>query len=437
MRRSALLLSALLLAGAADTHAQEPSTAFVGATVLPMDGSPPIVDGTVVVRGDRIASVGPRASTSIDGARVVDVSGRWIVPGLWDMHVHALYDPALTDRLLALFVANGVTGIRDMGGRLDVLQDARARIAAGTLLAPRIFAAGPVLDGPEPVIPEISWRVATAAEGRAAVDSVAAAGVDFVKIYTLLPRDAFFGVIERARELGLPVAGHVPADVTPIEAARAGMRSIEHLRSEIEPYCSRAEPAACGELFAVFLEEGTWQTPTLAVRRNRAFLNDSTEVWRPYLRHAPASLLEEWRAQRAGRMERGEAYFVGARAHHADEVFVTRRLDEAGIPILAGSDAGALFSLHGFTLHDELALLVEAGLEPIDALRAATKEAARYLGVGGFLGAIAPGMKADLVVLDADPLADIRTTQRIHAVVLDGRLLTRADLDRLLEGGEP
>jgi len=433
MRPIPLLL--VLLAVVSVARAQEPATAFVGATVIRMDGSPSLADGVVLIGGDRIAAVGPRDSIAIEGAEVVDARGLWILPGLWDMHVHALYDPALVDRLLGLLVANGVTGIRDMGGRLDVVLDVRRRIRAGELLAPRVVAPGPVLDGPEPVIPEISWPVATAGEGRAAVDSLAAADADFVKVYTLLPREAFFAVVERARERALPVAGHVPAAVTPIEAARAGMRSIEHLRSEIEPYCSRTEPAACDEPFAVFREMDTWQTPTLAVRRNRAFLDDSTAVWKPYLRHAPSSLLTEWQAERAGRLERGEEYFADARERHADEVFVTGELHEAGIPILAGSDAGALFSLHGFALHDELELLVAAGLEPEDALRAATSEAARFLGLQGSLGTITAGKKADLVLLEGDPIADIRNTRRIHAVMLDGRLLSRAELDRLLEGG--
>ncbi len=425
-----------LLTLPATTLAQEPSVALVGGTVLRMDGSPPLVDGVVLLHGDRIVAVGPRDSVPTADATIVDTAGRWVLPGLWDVHVHALYDPTLVDRLLGLFLANGVTGIRDMGGRLDVLAEVRARVAAETLLAPRIVAAGPILDGPEPIIPEISWPIADADEGRAAVDSLAAAGVDFVKVYTMLPRDAFFAVARRASELGLPFAGHVPAEVTPIEAARAGMASIEHLRSEIEPFCTRQDPAACDAPFAAFREEGTWQTPTLWVRHNRAFLDDSMAVWRPYLRYAPPSLLGEWRAAYVERQSRGPDYFAGARARHADEIYVTGRLHDAGIPILAGSDAGSLFSLHGFGLHEELALLVEAGLPPIDALRAATSGATRFLGLADSVGTIRPGMRADLVVLAGDPLADIRNTRRVLLVVLAGRVLARSDLDALLSAAE-
>jgi imidazolonepropionase-like amidohydrolase len=408
--------------------------AIVGATVIPMDGSRPIPDATVIVRGDRIVAVGPRDSLEVGDAEVIDGSGRWLIPGLWDMHVHALFDPALVDRLLALFVANGVTGIRDMGGRLDVLDDVRARVRTGALLAPRIVAAGPILDGPEAVHPEVSWTIETAEEGRQAVDSLAVAGVDFVKVYSMLPREAFLAIAERARERGLPVAGHVPLSVTPIEGARAGMKSIEHLRTELEPYCSRRDPAACDEPFAVFRELGTWQTPTLLVRRNRAFLDDSTTLWSAEMRYAPKALIDEWRAERSGRLERGEEYFAAAREHHAEERFVTGKLHQAGIPILAGSDAGVTFSLHGFSLHEEMELLVESGLKPEDALQAATSDAARFLGAADSLGTIAPGKKADLVLLDGDPLADISNTRRIHAVVINGRLLTRADLDHLLAG---
>ncbi len=427
---SLLVVAIVALSGSA--RAQEPDVAFVGGTVIRMDGSPPLADATVVVRGDRIAAVGPRDAVAAgEGATVVDATGAWLIPGLWDMHVHALFEADLVEPLLGRLVANGVTGIRDMGGPLEVLVGTRREIGSRDLLAPRIVASGPILDGPEPVDPEISWAIETPEQGRAAVDSLARAGVDFVKVYTLLPREAFFAVAEAARERGLPVAGHVPASVSPVEAAEAGMRSIEHLRSEIEPFCVRADPSACEPAFAAFRERDVWQTPTLVVRRNRAFLDDSTTVYGPDVRHAPPMLRDLWAGIRASRLERGSEYFEAARARHREERWLAGELHRAGIGVLAGSDAGALFTPHGASLHDELALLVEAGLEPVEALAAATCDAARFLGVDDSLGTIAPGKKADLVLLDADPLQDIAHTRRIRAVVFDGRVLDRTALDRL------
>lgn len=426
------LLAVAIVALSGSARAQEPDIAFVGATVIRMDGSPPLADATVLVRGDRIAAVGPRDSIAVsEGATVVDAAGAWMIPGLWDMHVHALFEADLSEPLLGRLLAHGVTGIRDMGGPLEVLAEVRRGIASGDLLAPRIVASGPILDGPEPVDPDISWAIEAPEQARAAVDSLAGAGVDFVKVYTLLPREAFFAVVEAARERGLPVAGHVPASVSPVEAAEAGMRSIEHLRSEIEPFCTRGDPSACEPAFAAFRERDVWQVPTLVVRRNRAFLDDSTTVYGADVRHAPPMLRDLWEGIRTSRLERGAEYFEAARARHREERWLAGELHRAGIGILAGSDAGALFTPHGVSLHEELALLVESGLEPHEALAAATSEAARFLGIDDSLGTIAPGKKADLVLLDADPLRDIAHTLRIRAVVLDGRVLGRAALDRL------
>jgi hypothetical protein len=296
-----------------------------------------------------------------------------------------------------------------------------------------VIAAGEVLDGPQPVQADISIPVADAAGATAAVDSLAQAGVDFIKVYTLLPRDAYFAVLAEARRLGLAVAGHVPAAVTPEEAALAGQRSIEHLRDEIEPFCSPGDAAACARLAAVFRGEPTWQVPTLVVLRAKAFFDDPALTTDPRLRHVPVELRREWLAEREGKLRRGADYLASKRARYADELWLTGFLAREGVPLLAGSDVGSAFSYPGFSLHDELELLVEAGLTPLEALRAATLAPAEYLGTRDSMGAIAVGQAADLVLLRADPLAEIRATREIDAVVLRGRVLERRDLDRLLE----
>lgn len=418
-----LLLLWLTLTLAACTHSRPVDLALTHASVIDVETGAVRRDQTILIAGDRIVEVGglrPRA------ARVVDVGGRYVMPGLCDMHVHTLWDPAVRNTFLPLFVANGITSVRDMGGTLEVTNAVRAEIEKGTLIGPRITASGPVLDGPAPVDPSISIAITTVDDARAAVQQLARAKVDFIKVYTLLPRDAFFAVMEEARKAGLTVAGHVPADVTTAEASNAGMKSIEHMRSEIGLYCSRDKPEDCEALMQIFLKNATWQTPTLAVRRARAFIDDPAKPSDSRLQYLPKELRAIWLKNRASKLARPPAYFAEIKKQHEDEMWLAGELHRRGVPLLAGSDAGADFSYPGSTLHEELELLVTAGLTPLEAIQAATVAPARFLGRTGKL--------ADLVILDANPLDDIRNTRSIHGVVLAGRYLDRAALDGLIAG---
>jgi len=176
---------------------------------------------------------------------------------------------------LPAYVANGVTGIRDMGGDLRILTAVRDSIRSGSPRFPRICAAGAVLDGPEPVDPSISIAVADSKGARPAVDSLRNAGADFLKVYTLLTRAGYFAIVTDAHRTGMPVAGHVPAEVTPAEAAAAGQRSVEHLNDELEPLCTRATAEACASRLAQFRRHGTWQVPTLVVLRMKAYADEA------------------------------------------------------------------------------------------------------------------------------------------------------------------
>lgn len=334
---------------------------------------------------------------------------------------------------LPLYVVNGVTGIRDMGGTLPVLASVRESMRQAELPWPRVIAAGQVLDGPQPIHAEISMPVPDAAAARAAVASLADAGVDFIKVYTLLPRDAYFAALEAARDHGLPVAGHVPGDVTVIEAAQAGQASIEHLRDEIEPLCSARNVAACTRLAQLFRTHRTWQVPTLAVLRSKAYFDDQALAMDPRLRYLSPDLRDEWLAATAAKLRRGGDYRAEKRGRYADAAWTTGFLAAQRVPLLAGSDAGNPHCYAGFSLHDELELLVEAGLAPVDALRAATLAPAEFLAARDSMGAIEVGAQADLVLLRANPLNRIGATREIEAVVLRGRLFDRRQLDELLE----
>ena len=437
--RTLAMLAVMTLAACAGL--QQPSQADPQAPVVIRDVTVvDVVSGTlrphttVIVVGARISAVAPAAATNVPaGAVVIDGGGRFLIPGLWDMHSHSLWSPEAMLTFLPLYVAQGVTGIRDMGGRLSVLAAFRDSLRLGDSPWPRVVAAGEVLDGPQPVQADISIPVSDAASATAAVDSLAQAGVDFIKVYTQLSRETYFAVLAEARRVRLHVAGHVPAAVTPDEAALAGQRSIEHLRDEIEPFCSPRDTAACAQLAERFRTKRTWQVPTLVVLRFKAFFDDAAVTTDSRLRYIPTGLRTEWLAERQAKLRRGSDYLTSKRARYADESWLTGFLAREGVPLLAGTDAGSAFSYPGFSLHDELTLLVEAGLTPLDALRAATLAPAEYLAARDSIGTIEVGQVADMVLLRSNQLANIRASREIDAVVLRGRVLDRRYLDNLLD----
>lgn len=420
-----------LLVGACSA-AEQPTLAVRDVTVVDVVRGSVASSQTVLIAGDRIVAVGPVDRVNVpSGVEVVEASGRYLIPGLIDMHVHALWHPSVPPTFLPLFVANGVTTMRDMGGTLELLREHRRAPAVRSFPAPRVIAAGAILDGPEPIDPDHSLPVSTAEEAVAAVDSVVSAGADFVKIYTLLPRPAFEGVMRAAEERGLAVSGHVPHEVGQVAAAAAGMQTIEHVTSETGGFCPPDDPAGCEAAVSAFREHGTWHVPTL-VMQGQTEAGDLCGDRR--LRYLPPAVLEYWFD---GEMTPpGCDPASAAPTPFEPELPVEARLvgilHGAGIPLLAGTDAGVPYALPGWSLHDELGLLVGAGLSPSEALRAATWEAARALGRDNELGAIQPGYLADLVLLSANPLEDIDNTRHIDAVVVNGRWLGRERLDAVL-----
>jgi cytosine/adenosine deaminase-related metal-dependent hydrolase len=448
-----LILTVLLLARAVPNRTQAPIV-FTHVTIIDVTGSPPRRDTTVVIAGDRISAIGDSANISLPAdAQIVDATGKFLIPGLWDMHVHWYARDTFT-----LFIANGVTSVREMFGNSDLLRW-RDQIAKGSLLGPRMVVASPIIDGPEPVWPN-SIAVRNEEEGRKAVRKVKQWGADFVKVYALLPRDAYFGIADEAKQQGIPFVGHVPNSVSPGEASDAGQKSIEHLtgmliacsdketelrdklvKADSPEARSRVQAAAletydqkkAADLVARFAKNQTWQCPTLTVLRSNAYLGDENFRRDGRLRYIPRQLQQRW----AFRLSNGRGGDNAEAKKVLEKQFeIVGAMQKAGVPILAGTDTGNPFCFPGFSLHDELALLVIAGLTPIEALRAATLNPAKFFGLDQTLGTIEQGKIADLVLLDANPLLDIRNTQRINAVVSNGRLFDRKALDKILAEAE-
>jgi imidazolonepropionase-like amidohydrolase len=449
MAPAALCIFQAQITSALIAQAPAPSVvAFTGVIVIDGTFPAPRADQVVVIRGNRIVAAGPRASTAVPpGARVIDAGGKFLIPGLWDMHVHTSV-PAGRE-VLALYVANGVTGVRDMAGEWSQLSDWRREIAAGTLIGPRMVVSGPYLEGGDVPIPHILVR--NAADARAAVDSLARLGVDFVKVHGQLTAEAYFAVARAARERGIAFAGHIPRGVSAREASDSGQRSLEHLinipipctaaeslalrpRFALQGFIGRCTSEGLSPVFARFVANGTWVVPTfvaiveIAILPTRAVPGDSFARFIPdTLRRFVAQIL-----QLPTDVPRG-ADSVG-RAILAKRLALVGDMHRAGVRIMAGTDAPLRNSPPGFGLHEELALLVRAGLSPFEALRAATLEPARYLNALDSLGSIAPDRVADLVLLDANPLEDIRNTRRIAAVMANGRLFDRAALRAMADG---
>jgi imidazolonepropionase-like amidohydrolase len=420
---------------------------FTRVTVIDASHPAPRHDQTVVIEGNRIVAVGPATSVATPrGARVVDGRGKFLVPGFWDMHVHTTVPGGR--ELLGLYVANGVTGIRDMADDWAELSAWRREIRAGRLAGPRIVASGPYLEGGDVPIPHILAR--TADEARAGVDSLVALGVDFVKVHSQLRPETYFAIARRARERGIPFAGHVPRTVGALAASDSGQRSIEHLlaipapcspadsialapKFPVQAALGRCSSASLAELYARFVRNGTWITPTftaqfeVAVWPGRALPGDAFGRYLPdTLRRYVAGIFPMPADVPPGADSVGRAML----ARRMQQVAAMHR---AGVRVLAGTDAPLRNSPPGFGLHEELSLLVQGGLTPMEALRAATLAPAEYLGLTDSLGTVAPGKLADLILLDANPLADIRNTRRIAAVVANGRLIDSAARSGLLE----
>jgi imidazolonepropionase-like amidohydrolase len=429
------------------TLAQQP-IAFTHVTVIDGVDSVPRRDQTVLLRGNRIERVAPSRLVRVPaGARVVSGRGKFLIPGLWDMHAHTAVVGGR--ELLGVYVANGVTGVRDMAGEWSTLSSWRKAIAAGQLVGPRIIASGPYLEGGGVPIPHILTR--TPEEARAAVDSLVGLGVDFVKVHSQLTSDVYFAIARRARELRIPFAGHVPRVVGAAAASDSGQRSIEHLLAIPVP-CTAAESIALAPRFTVqgalgrcstedlaplyarFVRNGTWITPTfvaqyeIAVWPGRAVPGDTLARYLPdSLRRYVAEIFPMPDSIPPGADSVGRAIFAKRLAQVAE-------MRRAGVPILAGTDAPLRNSPPGFGLHEELSLMAQGGMPALEVIRAATLEPARYLGMLDSLGRVARGHFADLVLLDANPLRDIRNTRRIAAVVANGRLYLRPDRERLLRG---
>lgn len=459
----------------ADVHA------FQNVTIVDLRSGQLHEEQTIVWERSRIIAAGPRANIRLpDGAHVVDAHGAFAIPGFWDMHVHLV--PSVEQKsvqeaaevlTLPLFIANGVTGVRDMADIVDSDGDYRAsslplkrrwdaEARAGLRIGPRlVVAASFEIDGPATLEEAKSappfFGAATPQEARKLVRFlVDERQADFLKVYSGIPRESYFALMDEARRMHVVVAGHKPVAVSFIEAADAGQKSMEHAREILLDSFPGAEslrsatqrnqpprvlrmvldqhdPRMLEEIFTAMRRNDAYYVPTHLTRRFdwKAAANDPQFNDDPRLQLVDPQVLARWRADALRTRERasnpGDADIY--RDFFRKGLVVTRQAYEAGVKIMAGTDAGDSWCFPGSGLHEELALMERAGLSPLAILRAATVVPAEYVGRTNDFGAIAPGKVADLVLLDANPLAGIENTRAIRSVVFNGRLFDRAALD--------
>jgi len=442
MKRVVFLPFAFLLAGI--LRAQTSPTVLVlrGGTLVNVASGKEISDSVIVMRGERIEQVGSGNTGIPDGAQIIDAKGKWIIPGLIDSHAHA-ENPDETP--FSLYLTNGVTTIRNPGGNITVLRLTRERLLRGELIGPRLFFSGPLLDGVPPVWPDLSLLVDTPQRARSAVNFLADQGVDFVKVYNNVKEPELRAIVETAKELELPVAGHIPRSMTMTHAIELGMTRLEHIRVTGREMLSLDEAQKIDLLPLGSREPLLWQRFDLQSEKMRALVQrlarskifldptlvaaEVTEVPTldadrndPNNQYLSPTVVERYVNFKSPLYELPpDLQAAGAEAFHKQEKFVGM-CNRAGVKIIAGTDGPGIGSLlPGFGLHRELELLVASGLSPLQALRAATLTAAEALGKEDRLGTIEPGKFADMVVLNADPLQEIQNLRKIYLVVQGGK----------------
>jgi imidazolonepropionase-like amidohydrolase len=397
----------------------------------------------VVIEGERIVAVVPASSPLVKDARVVRGKGRFLIPGLWDAHVHLTKAGILS---LPLFVANGVTGVRDMGSDLSEISAWRSLIATGRLIAPRMKSSGPILESRSTVermkregtvepVDRIRLGLADPDDARRAIDSLAAAGVDHIKMRSAPDLQTFVAAAEAAQRHRLPLAVHPIA--SPEELIRAGVRSVEHLLAY--PPLSTLSDTDRRALFRRMAQTGMYISNTMVnidglvatpYDRAQRILDDVSGTIDQRRRYVCGYLIQDWREQVE---EARDSAYEELRKALPNVYRDFREMRQENVQFLGGTDVGVVFMYPGFSLHDELEQLVRnVGFTPMQALAIATTGVPRFYGETGAIGAVAPGQIADLLLLDANPVADIRNTRRIRAVSVGGRWLNRGELDQLL-----
>ena len=408
---------------------------------------------TVVIDKNRITRVIISSKADLKSGKVIDAHGQYLIPGLWDMHTHVYFDSTAadgTDLILPLFLANGITGIRDMGSALDPVLKARDDIAAHRLLGPRMVVSGPMLDGPKSQY-KAAIAIATPEDGRKAVDMLHTRGVDFIKVQSGIPREAYFAIADESKKDNIIFEGHVPDSIRASEAVASGQHTFEHLigifeasspdetkyltcKKTVGMFLQTYDPALEAKIIDLLAKNHVWQCPTLFWERGQWLVDAIDYTKDPDLAYAGNTwVTKQWPRAQKGILKSLDTDPLPIREKFVThELDIVRKLHVAGVPFLAGTDTPAgVDVIPGISLHLELQRFVAAGFTPLEALQTATLNPAKFYNKLNDFGTVQPGRIADLVLLEANPLDNIANTRKITAVITDGRYLSQQDLEQL------
>ena len=444
-------------------------------TIDPEDGLKE--NQTIIIKDGKILKVAPTSELKLSSANeIIDGTGKFMIPGLWDMHVHFSYIEELAPNMFDLFLAYGITSVRDTGGRIEFVKQWKDKSLANPTTAPRVMIAGPLLDGlpnvydgSDPGHPSLSVGLATVEDVANQIEFLDRMDVDFLKAYEMLTPEQFAMLTRLAKEKGLKVTGHVPLSMDVITASNGGLNSMEHMRN-LELSCSsnaeelfeqrkqmlidgknesgsnlrssihqaqremaiqNYDPLKADEVLKVLAKNQTWQIPTMAL--NTGFVNKPymQPNWQESFTYLPDSINNRWNEIIKGVMNMEAPVFRIQYAEWMKDMI--KNIHAAGIGIMAGTDTPIGFLTPGFSLHEELRVLASSGISPIDVLKTATINPAKYFNLENDLGSIKENMWADLLILNDNPLDDINNTKNINTVIKQGKLYDRAQLDEILE----
>jgi imidazolonepropionase-like amidohydrolase len=431
MKLSLFLVGVALILCIAFEPSEAQDLAFVGVNVVPMDRNGILNNRTVIVRDGRIADVGPAGNTRVPaGAQRLEGRGKYLMPGLGEMHGHIpspLESREFIEAVLFLYVANGVTTVRGMQGAPGQLEF-REKAKRDELLAPNLYLAGPAFSGK---------TIKSAEEAIQRVRQQKAEGWDLLKILPGLARDHYDAMARTAKEVGISFAGHVPADVGLLHAIQSGQETFDHLDGYIEYLQGEKGPvpdAKFQEIAKLSREAGVWVVPTMALWETlRGTADLATLVAFPELKYMPSQHIQQWHSAQEKLLKNADFKPDVARNVITNRMRLLKALHDGGVKILLGSDAPQRFSVPGFSIHREMKRMADAGMKPYDILRSGSYNVGLYLKEKDNFGTIEVGKRADLILLDANPLEDIGNITRRSGVIVRGRWLSEREIQSRLD----